>query len=288
VKLPNLITCGIAMSLSVSSVAVADDYNPMLDDSWRVYVGAFHASVDSKLTLSGDNLPPIPPFDVEDILGVDDSKTVAFAGVGWHFKHRHAVELEVFSLNRSDTVSDTYNPPVQIGDFVIEDGQVSTNYDTDIARLTYAYSLMRGERYDLQLKAGIHVASLNVAVQLSGSVCGPETDPLVPPGCPTASSGDDSESVSAPLPHFGASYTYAFTPTVAMNLGLKGFAIELDNIDGSIIEIDADVAWQPWKNIGFGAGARYFKAEVDGKGSKLNGNIKFEYFGPMVFVQATF
>jgi hypothetical protein len=287
-KSPKFIACGIAMILSVSSVAVADDYNPMLDDSWRVYVGAFQASVDSKLTISGDNLPPVPPFDVEDILGVDDSKLVGLAGVGWHFKRRHALELEVFSLNRNDTLSDTFDPPVQIGDFVIENGQLSTSYDTDIVRLTYAYSIMRGERYDFQLKAGIHVATLNVAVQLSGLVCGPETDPSVPPGCPPASSGDDSESVTAPLPHFGAAYTYAFTPTLAMNLGLKGFAIELDNIDGSIIEIDADVGWQPWKNIGFGAGARYFKAKVEGKGTELNGTVEFEYFGPMVFVQATF
>jgi hypothetical protein len=287
-KLPNLIACGTAMVLSVSSVAVADDYNPMLDDSWRVYVGAFNANVDSKLTLSGDNLPPVPPIDVEDILGVEDSKTVALAGVGWHFKRRHALEFEVFALNRNDSVSDTFVPPVQIGDFVIEDGQLSTSYDTNIIRLTYAYSVFRNERSDLQLKAGIHVATLDVAVQLSGSVCGPATDPLVPPGCPLSSSGDDSESVSAPLPHFGASYTYAFTPTLAMNLGLKGFAIELDKIDGTIIEVDADVAWQPWRNIGFGAGARYFKTEVDGKGSNLNGKIEFEYFGPMVYVQATF
>ncbi len=287
-KSPKFIACGIAMSLSISSVAVADDYNPMIDDSWRVYAGAFNASVDSKLTLSGDNLPPVPPIDVEDVLGVEDSKLVALAGVAWHFKRRHALELEVFALNRNDTVSDTFDPPVQIGDFVIEDGQLSTSYDTNIIRLTYGYSIMRGERYDLQLKAGIHVATLDVAVQLSGAVCGPATVPSVPPGCPPSSSGNDSESVSAPLPHFGASYTYAFTPTVAMNLGLKGFAIELDKIDGTIIEVDADVAWQPWQNIGFGAGARYFKTEVDGKGSNLNGTIEFEYFGPMVYVQATF
>ena len=287
-KSPKIIACGIAMILSVSSVAVADDYNPMLDDPWRVYVGGFYASVDSKLTLSGDNLPPVPPIDVEDILGVEDSKLVGLLGVGWHFKRRHSLELELFTLNRNDTLSDTFVPPIQIGDFSIEDGQITTSYDTNITRLTYAYSIMRGERYDFQLKAGIHIADFNVVVQLSGSVCGPETDPLIPPGCPPASSGDDSESKSAPLPHFGASYTYAFTPTVAMNLGLKGFAIEIDDIDGSIIEIDADVAWQPWRNIGFGAGARYFKTKVEGTGSALNGTIEFEYFGPMVYIQATF
>ncbi len=45
------------------------------------------------------------------------------------------------------------------------------------------------------------------------------TDPIAPPGCPAASSGDESESVTAPLPHLGLSYTYAFTPTVGMNFG---------------------------------------------------------------------
>jgi hypothetical protein len=287
-KLSNLIAGGIAMSLSFSSVAMADGENPMLEASWRVYVGAFNASVDSKIGIHGDTLPEIPPIDVEDVLGVEDSKVVALAGVAWHFKRRHAIEFEFFSLNRSDTITDTFTPPIQIGDFVIEDGQISSSYDTDLARLTYAYSIMRSERTDLQLMFGIHIAKLSVAVQLAGSVCGPTTTPSVPPGCPAASSGDDGESVTAPLPHFGVAYTYAITPTVAMNLAAKGFAIELDKIDGTIIELDADVAWQPWKNIGFGVGARYFKTTADSKGSELNGSFEFEYFGPMVYVQATF
>jgi len=287
-KLSNLIAGGIVMSLSLSSVAMADGENPMLNDKWRFYVGAFHASVDSTISINGDTLPPIPPIDIEDVLGVEDSKTVGMAGVAWHFKPRHALEFEYFQLNRSDTITDTFTPPIQVGDLFIEDGQISTSYDTDIARLTYAYSAMRSDRSDLQLMFGIHIARLSVFVQLAGAVCGPTTNPTEPPGCPAASSGNDSESVTAPLPHFGISYTYAITPTVAMNVSAKGFAIEIDSIDGNITEIDADVAWQPWKNIGFGVGARYFKTDVSSKGSDLNGKFEFEYFGPMAYVQATF
>jgi len=67
-----------------------------------------------------------------------------------------------------------------------------------------------------------------------------------------------------------------------------GFAIELDSIDGSLIEIDTDVAWQPWRNIGFGVGVRYFKADVSSKGSELNGEFELEYFGPTLYIQAMF
>jgi hypothetical protein len=185
-------------------------------------------------------------------------------------------------------LSGTFTPPIQVDDIFIEDGQITSSYNTTITRLTYAYSIMRSERSDLQLMAGIHVADLDVAVQLAGSVCLPTTTPSVPPGCPSSTSGDDSKTVSAPLPHFGAAFTYAITPTVAMNLALMGFAIEIDNIDGTIVEIDADVAWQPWRNIGVGAGVRYFRTEVDSTGSDVDGSIEFEYFGPMVYVQATF
>jgi hypothetical protein len=73
----------------------------------------------------------------------------------------------------------------------------------------------------------------------------PTTTPPIPPECPTSTSGNDSKSVTAPLPNFGAAYTYAFTPTWAMHLAVKGFAIEINDIEGSIIKIDADVAWQP-------------------------------------------
>ncbi len=88
-QLSNLIAGGIAMSLLVSSVAMAEGYNPMLDDKWRVYVGAFNASVDSKITFNAENLPELP-IDVEDVLGLEDSKTVAWGGVAWHFARRHA------------------------------------------------------------------------------------------------------------------------------------------------------------------------------------------------------
>lgn len=287
-KLSKLIAGGIAMSLSVSSVALAADDNPMLNDEWRVYVGAFHASVDSKIGINGDILPPIPPIDIEDTLGVDDSKTVAWGGVAWHFARRHAVEFEFFSLNRSDTVSGTFTPEIQVADLIIENGQISTGYDTSISRLTYLYSVMRSDRSDLQLLAGLHIARLDISLLLAGSICDPTTTPPVPPGCPSASTGREGESVSAPLPHFGATYSYALSPTVALGLSAKGFAIELDKIDGSLIEIDADLAWQPWRNIGFGVGARYFKADVDSKGSDLNGAFELEYFGPTIYVQATF
>jgi len=90
------------------------------------------------------------------------------------------------------------------------------------------------------------------------------------------------------LPHLGVSMSYAITPTIAFNLQAIGFAIELDSIDGSIVEVDADVAWQPWRHVGFGAGVRYFSTKVDADVERFDGEFDFEYFGPAIYVQTTF
>ena len=270
----------------IASPALAQDYD-ILNDPWRIYVGAFHATVDSKVTISGDVLPG-EPIDIEDVLGVDDSKTVAWGGVGWRFAQRHSLEGEFFVLNRSASVTQPFEPPLQIGDIYVESGTVGTSYDTTVYRLTYGYSAIRTERSDLRLQAGLHFASLKADFGIEGAICDPTTTPSAPPGCPPLGTATENEDVSSPLPHFGASYAYALTPTVAFNVGAMGFALELDGIEGSIIEADIDVAWQPFRHVGFGAGWRFFRVEAESSGSDLNGKFEFEYSGPMVFVQATF
>ena len=98
----------------------------------------------------------------------------------------------------------------------------------------------------------------------------------------------ESENVTAPLPHFGISWAYAISPTVAAEIRAMGFAIELDNIDGGLLEISGDIVWRPWQHVGFGAGLRYFKSNVKAGNAELNGEFDLEYFGPSIFVVAGF
>ena len=67
-----------------------------------------------------------------------------------------------------------------------------------------------------------------------------------------------------------------------------GFWPQINSIIGSITEINADVAWQPWRHFGIGAGVRYFKTSVEGANSELNGKFEFQYLGPTVYVHTTF
>lgn len=264
-----------------------DDY-ARFNDPFRIYVGGFWPKIDSEIAINGDTLPPVPPLDVEDFLGVEDSKGAVWGGIGWHFANRHSLEFEFFSLNREGFESGTFSPPEQIGDMFIEEGSINTVYDMSLSRITYGFSVIRNERADFQLKAGLHVLTLEAGLALAGQICDPTTTPSSPPGCPLFGTGEASEDVTAPLPHLGASFSYVMTPTLAINVQAIGFGIELDSIDGSIIEVDADVAWQPWRHFGFGAGLRYFNTSVKAGNAELNGQFKYEYLGPALYVHATF
>ncbi len=277
----------LAIVAFVAAPALAQDFEKF-DDPWRIYVGAFHATVDSKLGINGEFLPPGPPIDIEDVLGVEDSKTVGWGGVSWHFARRHALEGEIFSLRRTASITQPFEPPIQIGDTIIESGTIGTSYDTDVYRLTYGFSAIRSERSELQLKAGLHIARLKADVLLEGAICDPTTTPTTPPGCPPLGTSTEAEDVGAPLPHFGLSYSYAFMPNFGFSIAGMGFALEIEDIEGSIYELDADLVWQPFRHVGFGAGYRYFRVDVESNGSDLNGKFEFEYQGPTVFVQATF
>jgi hypothetical protein len=277
----------VAIFAYASSANAQNEYEKF-NDPWRVYIGGYWADPSSELSINGAVRPPRPPASVEDVLGLEESKGVAWGGIGWHISRRNSLELESFTLNRDGGASGTFDPPVEVSDFFIESGAIATSYDTSLTRLTYGFSIMRSERMDFQIKAGLHIAKLEAGVQISGEICGPMTVPSSPPGCPAAGSETVSEDVTAPLPHFGASFAYAMTPSLAFSFQAVGFAIEIDSIDGSILELDADIAWQPFENFGVGAGLRYFNTNIKAGNSELNGEFDFEYIGPVLYVEARF
>jgi hypothetical protein len=259
------------------------------NDKWRFYGGGFFPQLTSSIAINGDIGTP-PPINVEDELGLEDNKGAAFIGAQWQISNRNSVEFEYFQLKRdgSITLLDGSDEPIEIGDLIIQSGKINTAFDVNIGRLTYGYSIFRTERSNLKLKAGLHLADMSIGLELAGAICDLNDQNPPPVTCPTESTGAANEEVTAPLPHFGGSYAYAISPKWDLNVNLIGFAIELDTIDGELLEVDADIQWSPWEHFGIGAGLRYFRADVKSKGSDLNGEFEFKYWGPAIFVAASF
>jgi hypothetical protein len=68
--------------LAITSSASADGEYANIGNSFRIYLGGFWPEIDSQLSINSDLLPePLPPIDVEELLGVPDSQGALWGGL---------------------------------------------------------------------------------------------------------------------------------------------------------------------------------------------------------------
>ena len=204
----------VALILPASRVAADDvtQYSPFLEDTYTLWLGGFFPNLDSQIRIDPDVGAPGDGLDFEDTLGLDDAKSVWFGGFRWRPSLRHLVEFEIIRLNRSGQVAGI-SEPFNIGEYEIRvGGDIESVFDVTIGRFTYGYSIVSNEKTALNLKAGLHIASFEAVLRLSGTVF--QDDVVV--GDPTTVI-EQSAGINAPLPHFGVSYGHAITPRVAVS-----------------------------------------------------------------------
>jgi len=283
------LVAGVLGIFSSSALADSDDINPMLDKTYGIWIGGFFPELNTTVSINGEVIENNPNLSLEDVFGLDDAKSVLWGGANWKISKRNLLEIEFANLNRNGT--SIIEAEINIDDTIANVGAMSdTKFDLFIARLTYGYGLVKNKKMDLQLKVGFHLTDIQLGIQLSGDieVCQPGE---IPPNCDAI--GGETESletsdITFPLPHLGASFAYALSPNFVLRAQAIGFAIEMNGIKGSLLEIDADLVYHPWRRVGFGAGVRYFNANVESSGDRLDGEFDFEYFGPTVYGIITF
>ena len=145
------------------AIAASDSINPQVDHKFAIYLGGFFPEVSSEVRLNGDILPPGDKLDFENIFGLEESKTVLWGGARWHISRRNVLEFEFANLNRNGTV-EGITEPIQIEDTIVQVGaRINTTFDVTLGRLTYGFSVLKNEKMDLKLKAGVHIADLGVS-----------------------------------------------------------------------------------------------------------------------------
>jgi opacity protein-like surface antigen len=251
---------------------------------FEAWLGALFTRIDSEVTLDGSTLPG-GGLDGENLLGLSENKTVVFGGAIWRFHARNTLEFEYIELNRSRSGA-TVSDPVQIGDTTVQfGGRIDTAFDISLARLTYGFNFIVDPRKTFAIKAGIHLLDSSATLQLSGDLIVNGQPMPVDPTIPIIEDGN----VAVPLPHLGMSFAYEVTPKLVLRLEGIGFALGYDDFDGSVFEAIADVQYWPWKNFGVGAGYRYFGFDVEDEDiDGLDGQLKFNYHGPSLYITAGF
>ena len=272
---------GLAAENAFAASEDGDTRSSIYDSKFTMALGGFFPKVKSTLTLSSPGGRGTE-ISAEDDLGLDSGLNSAWLSFNWRFQPRHTFHIEWFQLNRKG--SQTADGSMTIFDTTIGVGaSTSSSIEFNLGRTTYGYSIIRDNKFDLSILAGLHIATVKASITASGNV---SVD-----GVPVVG-GSVTESTSTytfPLPHVGGSMVYEFTPKLTGKLLLLGFALDLGDYNGSLIEADAFMAYQLSKHFGIGGGLKYFNLNLEANLSG-GGHAEYDYqfFGPAIFGYATF
>jgi hypothetical protein len=215
-------------------------------------------------------------IDVEDALNIDSSTLIWFGGGFYRFgsTRRHRFDFSYSSYRRDATAVLSTEIPI-FDDKIPEGTTVYTEFNFDIIRAGYSYSLLKDDRMDIGIGAGLYV--MPIEFTLSSSL-----------------GGVNSESITAPLPFLTLRGDFALTKKLFLRAATDLFYLKISDFEGSILAGRVGIEYDFWKNVGVGLGFNNFTVEVDGESDSdypnidFNGNINFQYRGLLLYTKIYF
>jgi hypothetical protein len=242
---------------------------PLQIDKFSLEVGTFLLSTDTQVRVDGSNGQPGTDFDVEQSLGHKDVSRFRIDGA-WRFGDRHSVTALWFDNARSNTRVIDRN--ITVGDVTYPlNAEVSSRFSTKIIDLAYEYVFLQRESYELAGSVGLHKISFGLDLSVEGS---------------TSQAALSSDvNTGAPLPLFGLRGSWQLTDQLKLDAHAQYFTLSVNDIDGSVYDLRADLTWMFSQHFGAGLGYNEFRFKADLDRPRFNGRLRWQYGGPLVFVR---
>lgn len=261
------------LGLFVCKTANADSLEP-LNYTWHLDAGVFLVDTDTTVRVDGHDGTIGNEVDFKHDFGFKDSDRFRLDGY-WRFFKRH--KLRVMYFDNSSDAERTISRDIHFGDNVFPlNASVKASVDTQIIEVAYEYSLWRSDSFELAGTIGLHNLRVTMALSAAASSTGLGTDLR------------STAEGNGPLPVIGMRFIWALNNQFYFDGLAQFFALKIDNYDGSLSDYKLDFVWKPIKNFGVGVGYNQFTTRLDVTSDKFNGKLKFDYGGPLLFVNVSF
>jgi hypothetical protein len=268
-KLPVLI--GILSTLLISATAIAGN---SIEDKHLFEIGAFSQEADIVLT---STISPLPPTDIDlvDELGMDDSSTAVNAMYRWRFAERWSLSFryQQLELEGKGITAKDFNYD---GKAFVSGRLVETEFNMKTYLVDVAYSLVRNDKWDVMVGAGIH--SFDFESSISGVAFINDGNNNIVEKFTKASA-----DVLAPLPNLRLGAIYMINPRWEVSSSVGWLSLEIDQIDGEYTYFDIATEYRFAQK--FGIGASYQLANIDVTSTKGNSvdKVDLEFTGPSIY-----
>jgi len=237
-------------------------------DRFSLSLGVFltDRDTDTRLDSSVGNGTDV---DLEDDLGLSSSDSVFRLDGYFRFSERHRFDFSAFDLSR--TSNKQIQRDIQWGDSLYNvDTVVETDFDLNIYKAAYTYSFMDSDDGYLGASIGVYVADsrVSIAEQNLGQ----------------AEVGD----ISAPLPVIGLRGKRNISDRWTLRGSAEFFFIEIENIEGSLIDLFVGLDYAILDQLSIGVGANSVTLEVDAAQNDFTGKLNWQYNGGLAYLKFDF
>jgi hypothetical protein len=213
--------------------------------------------------------------NLKDDFGVNKDESSYWASFEWRFAKRHRIGISNSAFKLSGTRTATRN--IQIGDETFPAGATLTSeLKINVIPVTYSYSLFKSDQDEFAATLGVHWSSIKFKASGSASLNGQDAN------------ADVTASVDAPLPLIGLRYDHHFSQRWSMGLHGAIFKVKVGNVDGDLWSARAEGEYRFSRHLGLGLALEGFGLDVKASDSSWNGEIKYDYWGPQVYLKARF
>ena len=264
-----------------SPPAYADDEEEEFEDDpvftdkrFALRAGVYDISASTRIRVDSSSGEFGTQIDLESDLNLEDNKSSRYVELSWRFKERHALEIERFGLDRAGV--ETLTAEIKFGDEIYEAGALVTSFfNTDVTRISYAYVFKSSDRFSFAASAGIHVTSIRTGI----SEIAPANQSL---------ENIEVAEVTAPLPVIGISAGWGITDRLAVFGRAQIFRLEFGDYRGHLDHASLKMEYELSEHIAAGIGYDLFDIMVSVDKTYYDGSVRFRFHGPMLFLTGMF
>ena len=247
------------------------------DDNYWAEVSYYFPKVNSSIQITrvGDiNIGT--RINAENDLGFDRENNLPAVLVGVRLNSRLSVLGEYYAISRyaahsaeRDITFDGVTYPAS--------ASLKSTFDSDITRLTLAYSIVRNRKFESGVTLGLHATRFRVSIEGETSL-----------GKQGAALQTRTEEFLAPLPTVGAFAGYQIAPRLKLQSKVDYLSLRVGDYKGRLLNIETKLDYRISKNIGIGLAWRRVKYRLDIDKSRYYGGLRYNFKGPALFVRAGF
>lgn len=264
--------------LAAPGVVLAQDYeyHPFLTDNFTASLGYMRSSNAFKIEADDPRDPDTPgtETDFKDTLGVDGHSNYFNGNLRWKFGKSRKWSLAGQYFSNKATGGSVLTEDVEWdGDIFREGTFAEAGVKLSVARLVLGYSLVKNERNDFGIGAGIH--NLDFKAFIEGEV-------LI---------NDDTSGVQRAeisgnqiLPNLGVWYNFSPAKKWLIHARLDYISANIDDYGGHLWNSSVGVNFQAWRHVGFDLAWQYFNVNVTADKEDWRGGADMSYSGPVLAV----